>query len=52
MKSVNWHLNNPQWIRQEIKMLNEYIDKFNAELKEYRLRRTLEIVKEVLNDKV
>lgn len=40
MPTVNQYLANPQWIRQEIKV------------KEYRMRETLKIVKEILNDNV
>lgn len=40
----------PQQVRQEIIKLNKYINQFNAELKEYRLRQTLKVAKEILND--
>lgn len=38
-------------VRQEIVELNKYIDRFNAEVLRWRMRQTLKIVEDILNDK-
>jgi len=38
-------------VRQEIKSLNKYIVQFEDEVRRFRLRKTLKIVEEILNDR-
>ena len=38
-------------VRQEIESLNKYIVQFEDEVRRFRLRKTLKIVEEILNDR-